>query len=101
MDLTQHIPKIRTFGALGYDSERIANLLNLVGRERAEFIVRMSIHDDELRVAYENGKAIGEYNIDVELIKQSEHGDVDAIETLAARSKERKIKDMKKDLFGV
>jgi hypothetical protein len=52
----------------------------------------MSIHDDELRVAYENGKAIGEYNIDVELIKQSEHGDVDAIETLAARSRNVKLR---------
>lgn len=97
----QYISKVRMFGALGYDAERIADLLGLNGRARAELIVRLSIKGDELRVAYDNGRAIGEYNIDAELTKQAERGDIDAITTLAERSKERKIKDMKKDLFGV
>lgn len=100
-DTDQYINKVRTFGALGYDAERIADLLNLTGKTRVELIVRLSIAGDELRVAYENGRAIGEYNIDVELTKQAEQGDIDAVETLAARSKERKIKDMKRELFGV
>jgi hypothetical protein len=51
-------------------------------------------------VAYDNGRAIGEYNIDVELTKLAERGDIEAITTLAERSKERKMKDLKKDLFG-
>ncbi len=97
----QYISKIRVFGALGYDVERIADLLGLHGSERRELIVRLSLNGDALRVAYDNGRAIGEYNIDAELTKLAERGDIDAIETLAARSKERKIKDMKKDLFGV
>lgn len=97
----QYISKVRTFGALGYDAERIADLLGLHGKARAELVVRLSMKGDELRVAYDNGRAIGEYNIDVELTKLAERGDVDAIETLAARSRERKLKDMKKDLFGV
>lgn len=96
-----YIPKIRTFGAFGYDPERIADLLNLRGRVRSELIVRLSIPGDELRVAYDNGRAIGEYNIDVELTKLAERGDIDAITTLAERSKERKMKDLKKNLFGV
>ena len=91
-----YIPKIRTFGAFGYDPERIADLLGLHGRKRTELIP-----GDELRVAYDNGRAIGEYNIDVELTKLAERGDIDAITTLAERSKERKMKDLKKDLFGV
>ncbi len=97
----QYLSKVRTFGALGYDPERIADLLGLHGRIRAELVVRLAMKGDELRVAYDNGRAIGEYNIDAELTKLAERGDVDAIETLAARSKERKLKDMKKDLFGV
>jgi hypothetical protein len=97
----QYISKIRTFGALGYDPERIADLLCLHGRMRAELVVRLSVKGDELRVAYDNGRAIGEYNVDAELTKLAERGDIDAIEVLAARSKERKLKDMKKDLFGV
>lgn len=97
----QYKTKVRTFGALGYDAERIADLLNLHGRERTELIVRLSVPGDELRVAYENGFAIGEYNIDVGLTKMAEHGDVEAIETLSERSKQRKTRDMKKNLFGI
>lgn len=97
----QYISKVRMFGALGYDAERIADLLGLHGEIRTELMVRLSIKGDELRVAYDNGRAIGEYNIDAELTKQAERGDIEAITTLAERSKERKLKDMKKDLFGV
>ncbi|HMM18498.1 MAG TPA: hypothetical protein PKC47_13390 [Petrimonas sp.] len=100
LETDKYISKVRTFGAFGYDAERIADLLSLHGRTRVELIVRLSIQGDELRVAYDNGRAIGEYNIDVELTKQAERGDIDAITTLAERSKERKMKDLKKDLFG-
>lgn len=93
--------KVRTFGALGYDAERIVDLLNLHGEERIELIVRLSMPGDELRVAYENGFAVGEYNIDVGLTKLAEQGNIDAIETLGERSKQRKTRDMKKNLFGV
>ncbi len=86
---------------MGYDASRIADLLDLHGKERTELIVRLSIPGDQLRVAYDNGRAIGEYNIDVELTKQAERGDIDSIAALAERSKERKLKDLKKDLFGV
>lgn len=101
METDQYISKVRTFGALGYDAERIADLLDLHGRVRAELVVRLSIPGDELSVAYDNGRAIGEYNIDVELTKQAERGDIDAITTRAERSKERKLKDMKRSIFGV
>lgn len=101
LDVKKYISQVRTFGAFGYDAARIADLLNLHGEERAELVVRLSIPGDELRVAYDNGRAIGEYNIDVELTKQAEKGDVDSIVALAERSKERKMKDMKKELFGV
>ena len=101
METDQYISKVRTFGALGYDAERIADLLDLHGKTRAELIVRLSIPDDELSVAYNNGRVIGEYNIDVELTKQAERGDIDSITTLAERSKERKIKDLRKNIFGL
>lgn len=101
LDTDQYISKVRTFGALGYDAERIADLLDLHGKTRAELIVRLSIPGDELSVAYDNGRAIGEYNIDVELTKQAERGDIDAITALGERSKERKIKDLRKNMFGI
>lgn len=96
-----HLPKITTFGALGYSAERIANLLDLQGEERIELISRLSNPTDKLKVAYEKGRAIGDYNIDIALMDQADKGDAVAIETLTARSKERSVKDMRKHLFGV
>lgn len=96
-----HISKITTFGALGYSSERIANLLDLQGEERVELISRLSNPTDRLKIAYEKGRAVGEYNIDIALIGQADKGDAVAIEALTARTKQRSMKDMKRELFGV
>lgn len=97
----QYIPKVRTFGALGYGADQIADLLGLQGKERLELTVRLSMKGDALKTAYDNGRAIGEYNVDAELAKLAERGDIDAITTIAERSKERKLREMKKEMFGV
>ena len=51
--------------------------------------------------AYRNGCVLGEYNIDAELAKKAEAGDVTAIETLETRKKERTVKDLRNQLFGI
>lgn len=99
--MSDYTSQIRTFGALGYSSERIADILGLNGPERTELIVRLLLPGDTYQVAYNQGKAYGEYNIDAELAKKAEKGEVDAITTLAERSKERKLKDLRKDVFGI
>ena len=101
METDRYIPQVRTFGALGYDAERIADLLDLHGDVRTELLIRLSIPDDKLRIAYENGRAIGEYNIDVELTKKAESGDVFAIMERSNRAHTREINDMKRKLFGI
>ena len=50
---------------------------------------------------YRNGCALGEYNIDAELAKKAETGDVSAIETLETRKQERTVKDLRNQLFGI
>ena len=86
--------QIRTFGALGYSPERIANILGLKGTEREEV-------GDPYNSAYLYGNAVGEYNIDAELAKQAEQGDIDSIESLETRKKERTHLDLKRKLFGI
>ena len=93
--------QIRSFGALGYSPERIADLLNLSGAARTTLLLKLSLPDDPYYLAYQNGFAIGAWNIDAELAKNAEKGDTEAISTLASRSKERRIKDLKKQLFGI
>lgn len=93
--------QIRTFGALGYSPERIVNILNLKGPEREEVISRIRTHGNNYNSAYLHGNAVGDYNIDAELAKQAEHGDIDSIESLETRKKERTHLDLKRKLFGI
>ena len=68
------IDKIRVFGSLGYSPEQIA---------------------------YQRGFMTSEYKTDVSLVKAANSGDIDSIELLAKREKEREFKNLKKQLFGI
>lgn len=97
----QYIPQVRTFGALGYTPQRICNILGLRGKEKIALTIRISIPGDVYYDAYRNGNALGEYNIDAELAKKAETGDIEAITTLEKRKQERTVKDLRDKLFGV
>ena len=97
----QYIPQVRTFGALGYTPQRICNILGLRGKEKIALTIRISIPGDVYYDAYRNGNALGEYNIDAELAKKAETGDIEAITTLETRKQERTVKDLIDKLFGV
>lgn len=94
--------QIRTFAALAIQPERIANILGLKGTEREEVIsLDTYLPGDPYNSAYLYGNAVGEYNIDAELAKQAEQGDIDSIESLETRKKERTHLDLKRKLFGI
>lgn len=97
----EYVSQVRTFGALGVTPHRICTLLGLRGKEKTALIVRLSIPGDVYYDAYHNGCALGEYNIDAELAKKAETGDVSAIETLETRKQERTVKDLRNQLFGI
>ncbi len=97
----EYISQVRTFGALGYSVNRICQLLNLRGKKKLALKVRMSIPGDVYNDAYLSGQALGEYNIDAELAKRAETGDIDSITLLDERKNERREIDLRKELFGV
>lgn len=97
----EYVSQVRTFGALGYTPHRICTLLSLRGKERTALTVRLLMPGDVYYDAYRNGCALGEYNIDAELAKKAETGDVSAIETLETRKQERTVKDLRNQLFGI
>lgn len=97
----EYVSQVRTFGALGYTPQRICNLLGLRGKEKLALIVRIGLAGDVYHDAYDNGRALGEYNIDAELAKRAESGDIDAITTLEERKNLRVELDLRKQLFGV
>jgi len=97
----EYVSQVRTFGALDYTPERICKLLNLSRAKSIVLKLRIEIPEDVYYNAYHQGKALGEYNIDAELAKKAESGDVDAITILEERKNERSEKDLRYKLFGI
>ncbi len=97
----EYVSQVRTFGDLGYTPHSICTLLGLRGKERTALTVRLLMPGDVYYDAYRNGCALGEYNIDAELAKKAETGDVSAIETLETRKQERTVQDLRNQLFGI
>lgn len=97
----EYVNQVRTFGALGYTPERICQLLGLRKNKRIALLYRIDILGDVYCEAYNQGRALGEYNIDAELAKKAERGEVDAITLLEERKNERAEKDLRMDLFGI
>ena len=93
--------KIRNYGALKYTPDRICVLLGLDLEESRAFIDEFADLQSQTRRFYEQGVAIGEYNIDVELAKQGEKGDVFAIMEISKQQENRKIDKVRKELFGL
>ncbi len=97
----EYVSQVRSFGALGYTPHRICTILGLRGKKKLALEIRMAIPGDVYHDAYRQGHALGEYNIDAELAKKAETGDVSAIETLETRKQERVVKDLRQQLFGI
>lgn len=97
----EYILQVRTFGALGYTPDRICSLLKLNKKDSISLKLRISLPGDVYQEAYSQGRYMGEYNIDAELAKKAEKGEVDAIMLLEERKHDRKVKDLRLKLFGV
>lgn len=93
--------KIRNYGALKYRPRRIVELLGLNSEEQA-FIVRELEDPDSIAYRYyRQGVKIGEYNVDAELAKNAEKGDILSIQELSDRQHKREMDDLKRELFGI
>ena len=97
----EYVNQIRTFGALNYTPERICQLLGLKKAKREALLYRITLSGDIYFEAYQQGLALGEYNIDAELAKKAEKGDKDSITLLEERKNERAEKDLRMKLFGI
>jgi hypothetical protein len=95
------LQKIRNFGALQYDADRICLLLGLSGNEKNEFLIDFQNEDSTVYQFYNQGEALGEYNVDAELAKLSDKGDAESIELQEKLRKNRKVNKIKSEYFGV
>jgi len=97
----EYVSQVRAFGALGYSAERICSLLGLQGKRKAALLIRLALPGDVYHEEYNRGISLGEYNMDAELAKQAEAGDIDAVKALEDRKLSRDVRDERKRLFGV
>ena len=95
------IIKIMNYGALRYAPENICKILGYSETQTSEFLLQFSKTKSEVRIAYDRGVLIGQYNIDAELAKQSEKGDIFSIQQLKENQEKREVDDLIKNLFGV
>jgi len=93
--------KARNWASLKYSPARIVVLLNLSASDAETFLDDIETADHPLKKIYDQGFAIGEYNMDISLLKEAEGGNMDAELQLRQRQKERKIIELKKELFGI
>jgi hypothetical protein len=97
----EYVNQVRPLGALNYPPERICQLLALRKAKREALLYRIALPGDVYFEAYQQGLALGEYNIDAELAKKAEKGDNDSITLLEERKNERAEKDLRMKLFGI
>lgn len=97
----QLLKRIRDYGALGHTPGQIVALLRIPLRERDAFLDEFERPETRVYEFYQNGKAIMDYNTNVELAHQAEKGDIDSISLLDQRKENQKVNELLADLFGL
>ena len=95
------LKKIRDWAALGHTPGQIASLLGVSYQHREAFLDEFPRPDTKVNQYYMQGKAMMDYNVNVELTREAERGDIAAIETLDLRKQNQKVAELLSDLFGI
>jgi hypothetical protein len=97
----QYEKQVRAYSALGYTSDRIVILLQLNKDEQESLLSRIETPGDLYHIAFSSGIAIGEYNIDIKLVKLAESGETEATKLLEERRVAREQRALRQKLFGI
>jgi len=96
-----YIDEVKEYARKGYSASRIANLLGFGKYERMLFLERISSPGDVYHVGYIQAFELGQDDIDKALKEKADKADLEAIKLLAERENERRIKELRLELFGV
>lgn len=95
------LKKIRDWAALGHTPGQIASLLGTPYRERDAFLDEFDRPDTKVFQYFMQGKAMMDYNVNAELARSAENGDVDAVTVLDVRKQNQKVSELLSNLFGI
>lgn len=101
IDDNQILKKIRDMGTLGHTPAQIAVLLRIPHTRLDAFLDEFTRPETKVYESYAAGKAMMDYNTNVELARAAEKGDVEAISKLDERKQEQKAIELMADLFGI
>jgi hypothetical protein len=95
------LDKIEAFGKLKYSKERIAAALNMSTIKREIFFRHFEDITSDERIAYEKGLTLGDAEIDIGLTNAARDGDSFSAKELWNRQDQRKVDELRKDLFNI
>jgi len=95
------LDKIEAFGKLKYSKERIAAALNMSNIKREIFFRHFGDTTSDERKAYERGLTLGDAEIDIGLTNAARDGDSFSAKELWNRQDQRKVDELRKDLFNI
>lgn len=95
------LKKIRNFGALNIPFFRVPILLQLNKSDSKFILDELNKTDSELRLTYDEGAAMGDYNKEAAIEKEAEKGDSFALQNQRYYRQQKKIDILKQDLFGI
>lgn len=98
---TNILNKVRNYAALKYDAPTIAILLGLDDEQKQIFFMEFEDTSTNVFKFYRQGIEIGQYNVDAELAKQAEKGNVECITKLEERQQNRQVNNHLSEMFSL
>lgn len=79
------LDKIKGFGILGYSAEKIIHILDVHQADVTSFLVEFYKKGSKVATAYQKGKDVADYTIDLKLWEQAKRGDLKSLEAFESR----------------
>jgi hypothetical protein len=85
--------KLLNLGKLGYPPVKCANVLQLTGRSRDQFIKDMTDPDSEAAKTWQMGQDLADFEIDTKLYMLARSGDIKSLHALEYRKQSHNAKN--------
>lgn len=97
----EFIARVKDLAVIGLYPVQIAERLNLMGRERLEFLMDICSKKHPLHKEYLISRSHREDDMEAALTEMAAAGDIDALELDAKLTWKRGVDNVKKELFDV
>lgn len=97
----EFIAQVKDYAVMGLHPRQIAERMNLEGQQRRDFLLDIASKAHPLREAFLISRAHSEEDPHATLITLADAGDTDALELLARVNQQRKVDNLKKELFNI